>query len=152
MRKQREYLLGFLFWFLNTCAIDFWSHHSLYSVGRALRVHVDGSLLGPFDFWTPRARFMWSVICQTHFQWERLSAGVALYPRFSRRSQVAEGVRSGDRQILSLLFADIVILLASSNHYLWPTRSWSLPRAGFWVRKMGGLLTSMSAELQPQVE
>lgn len=40
---------------------------------------------------------------------------------------MAEGVKSGNLRIPSLLFADGVILLASSNNYLQPARSRSAP-------------------------
>lgn len=124
--------------------------------GSTSQVRADGSLLlGRLNLCTLRARFTWQVICQTHLQWELhcqscpLSAVLLIIfmDRISMYSQVAAGVRDRNLRTPSLLFADGVVLLASSNHYLQPARSSSAPpslRAWFPVRK-GWTAHSLSA-------
>lgn len=144
--------------------VGFWSRSSLYYEEKALGVQVDGLLLRGRPISVPESSVhVVSYMSDPFPVRATLSQGCPLSPvlfimfmdRISRRSQVAEGVRPGDLRILSLRFADAVVFLASSNHYLRPTRSWSEPlflRTGFWVRKGGSAHVPVSKVLQPQVE
>lgn len=164
MRKQGEYLLGFLFWFLNTCAIGFWSHHSLCSVERALGVHVDGSLLRGPSISEPR----------------ELGSCGRLYVRpISSESDAQPGLPFIAGSVHNVYGQNFQAQPSGRRcRVWWPSDSVPTPcryrhligfikplpwaykimiRTSFtegWVlsEKKGGLLTSMSAELQPQVE
>ncbi|KAI3355108.1 hypothetical protein L3Q82_017978, partial [Scortum barcoo] len=90
----------------STCALWIWRRHSTVS----LVVFCGGCSMvwGPGAF----AKGYCSGLCTTEQE-------LGLYcRRFSRRSQGPEGVRFGNHRISSLLFADDVVLMASSGQDL----------------------------------
>lgn len=104
------------------------AHCSIRSLYPEFWVHVAGYMSGPFPVRvTLRQGCPLSPVLVIMFM-----------DRISRRSQVAEGVGSGDRRTPSMPFADGVALLASSNHYLQPAGSGCPPlglRVSFSVSK-----------------